>query len=154
VAARSLSSAMIFQEDSTALSNMNKNQQYRRADEPGENEAERNADATRRYLEAVAVANQQRKLVLQEVLSKPGAETLPLAEQEFYELCIEESDDAFRPGFVVKQTRAQWSEIDRQVMWEGPEWERCPTLKKAKEKCEEWRKALAAKGLTQSDMDY
>jgi hypothetical protein len=36
----SLSSAMIFQEDSIALSNMNKNQQYRRADEPGENEAE------------------------------------------------------------------------------------------------------------------
>ena len=94
--------------------------------------------------EAVTPANQQRKLVLQEVLSKPGAETLPLAEQEFYELCIEESDDVFRPGFVVKQTRAQWSEIDRQVMWEEPKWERWPTLKKAKEKCEEWKKALAS----------
>jgi hypothetical protein len=39
-------------------------------------------------------------------------------------------------------------------MWEEPEWERWPTLKKAKEKCEERRKALAAKGFTQSDMDY
>jgi hypothetical protein len=132
---------------------MNKNQQPRRGDEPCENEAERNADATRRFLEAVALANQQRKLVLQEVLSKPGAETLPLAEQEFFELCIEESDDIWRPGFVVKQTRAQWSEIDGQVMWEDPEWERWPTLKKAKEKCEEWRKALATKGFTQSDVE-
>ena len=101
----------------------------------------------------MAFANQQRKLVLQEVLSKPGAETLPLAEQEFYELCIEESDDVFRPGFIVKKTRAQWSEIDRQVMWEDPEWARWPTLKKAQERCEEWRKALAAKGFTQSLMD-
>src|SRR5665213_1008742 len=130
---------------------MKKNQQSRRGDEPGENEAERNAEATRRYLEAVALTNQQRKFVMQEVLSKPGAETLPLAEQEFYELCIEESDDVLRPGFVVKLTRAQWSEIDRQVMWESPEWERWPSLSKAKEKCEEWRKALAAKGFTQSD---
>jgi hypothetical protein len=92
--------------------------------------------------------------VLQEILSKPECESLPLAEQEFYELCIEESDDIWRPGFIVKQTRAQWSEIDRQVMWEEPEWERWPTLNKAKERCEEWRKALAAKGFTQSDLDF
>jgi hypothetical protein len=135
---------------------MKKNQQTRGEDIPGENTAERNAEATRRYFEAVAEAQaiRQQKLVIQEVLSKPGTDKAPLAEQEFYELCIEESDDAFRPGFVVKQTRAEWSEIDGQVMWEGPEWERWPTLNKAKEKCEEWRKALAAKGFTQSDMDF
>lgn len=135
---------------------MKKNEQSRRGDVPGESGAERNAEATRRYLEAVAVAqaHQQQILVSQEVLSKPGAETHSLAEQEFYELCIEESDDIWRPGFIVKQTRAQWSEIDGQVMWESPEWERWPTLKKAEKVCEEWRKALAAKGFTQSDMDY
>jgi hypothetical protein len=132
---------------------MEKNQQSRRGDVSGEKEAERNAEATRRYLEAVGLSNQQRKLVLEEVLSKPGAETLPLAEQEFYELCIEESDDIWRPGSVVKLTRAQWSEIDGQVMWEGLKEERWPTLQKAMEKCEEWKKTLAAKGFTQSDMD-
>jgi hypothetical protein len=121
---------------------------------PVENEAEPNAEVTRRYLEAVALSNQQRKLVLQEVLSKPGAESAPLTGQEFFELCIEESDDIWRPGFIVKQTRAQWSEIDRQVMWEEAEWERWPTLRKAKERCEEWRNALAAKGFTQSDLDF
>jgi hypothetical protein len=133
---------------------MGKSEQSRRGDEPGENEAERNTEATRRYLEAVAEANQQRKLVWQEILSKPGAEIEPLTEEEFYELCIEESEDAFGPGFIVKQTRAQWSEIDGQVMWEGPERERWLTLNKAKERCGERRKALAAKGFTQSDMDY
>jgi hypothetical protein len=132
---------------------MEKNQQSRRGDVPGDNEAEHNAEVTRRYLEAVSLANQQRKLVLQEVLSKPECESLPLAEQEFYELCIEESDDIWRPGFVVKQARAQWSEIDGQVMWEEPKWERWPTLEKAEERCEEWRKALATKGFTQSDLD-
>jgi hypothetical protein len=121
---------------------------------PGEGETERIADRARKYLEAVSLANQQRKLVLQEVLSKPGAGTLPLAEQEFFELCIEESVDIWRPGFVLKQTHAQWSEIDGQVMWEDPELERWPTLKTAKERCDRWRKALAAKGFSQSDMDF
>ena len=133
-----------------------KKSKSRGKDPLGENEAERNADSTRRYLEAVAEAQEirQRKLVFQEVLSKPGTDKAPLAQQEFYELCIEESDDVFRPGFVVKQTRAKGSEIDGQVMWEGSEWERWPTLNKAKERCEEWRTALAAKGFSQSDMDF
>lgn len=132
---------------------MEKNEKSRCGDEPGENKTERNADATRRYLEALAFANQQRKFVLQEVISKPGAESLPLAEQEFFEFCIEESDDIWRPGFVVKQTHAQWSEIDRQVMWDEPECELWPTLMKAEKVCEGWRKALAAKGFTLSDLE-
>jgi hypothetical protein len=79
---------------------MKKIQQPRRKDVTGENEAEHKAEGTRRYLEAVTLANQRRKLVLQELLSKPGAEILPLVVQEFFELCIEESDDVFRPAFV------------------------------------------------------
>src|ERR1035441_6729828 len=98
---------MIFPEDLSALCVMKKNQQSRSGYVAVENEAEHNAEATRRYLEAVALTNQERKLVLQEVLSKPGTETLPLAEQEFYELSIEESDNVFRPGFIVKKTHAQ-----------------------------------------------
>jgi hypothetical protein len=97
--------------------------------------------------------DEQRKLIMQEVLTKPGYEELPLSEQEFYELCIEESDDIWRPGFIVKQTHGQWIEIDRQVMWEEPERELWPILKKAKEKYEEWCQSLRAKGFTQSDME-
>jgi hypothetical protein len=92
--------------------------------------------------------------VFQEVLAKPCTDNAPLAEQEFFELCIEESDDVFKPGFVVKQTHAEWSQIDGQIMWEEPVWERWPTLKKAKEVCVEWRKVLAEKGFTLSDMDF
>lgn len=99
------------------------------------------------------MSNDQRKLVMQEVLSKPGYEELPRSEWEFYELCIEEADDIWRPGFIVKQTHAQWIEIDRQVMWEEPDWERWPTLKKAKDKYEERLQVLRSKGFTQSDMD-
>lgn len=105
-------------------------------------------------IETMTSANQRRKLVFQEVVSKPGGEILPLAEQEYYELCIEELDEVFQPGFIVKQTRALWSEKDQQVMWESPEWNCCSTLKKAKEKCDERRKALAEKGFTQFDMDF
>ena len=63
--------------------------------------------------------NEQRTLVMQEVLSKPDYENLPRSEWEFYELCIEESDDIGQLSFIVKQTHVQWIEIDRQVMWEG-----------------------------------
>ena len=132
---------------------MKKNQQSRCGDLSGRNEAERAAEAIRRYLKAAALANQQRSLVLHELLSMPGCETLPPAEQEFFELSIEESDDAFRPGFIVTLTHARWGEVEGQVMWEDPEMERWPTLNKAKERCEEWRKALAAKGFTRSDLD-
>ena len=133
---------------------MKKNKQSRLGYVRDEGGVKSNAEATRRYMEAASLANQQRNLVFQEVLSKPCAEAPLLAEQEFFELCVEESDDIWRPGYIVKQTHAQWSEIDRQVMWEEPEWERWPTLTKAKERCEEWRQNLAARGFTQSDMDF
>lgn len=100
------------------------------------------------------MSNGQRKLIMQEVLSKPGYEERPRSEWEFYELCIEESEDIWRPGFILKQTRAQWIEIDRQVMWEDPEWERWLTLKKAKDRYDGRLRALRAMGFTRSDMAY
>lgn len=92
-------------------------------------------------------------LAMQEILSRTGDAKAPLRDQEFYELRLEDSDDIWRPGFIVKQTRAQWSEIDQQIMWEEPEWERWPTLKKANEKYEARRQALIAKGFIHSNMD-
>lgn len=107
----------------------------------------------RKYLEPVTKLNDERGIVWQELLARPGSHILSLSEQEFYELSIEESEDVFRSGLIVKQSHAQWIEIDQQVMWEEPVWERWPTLKKAKERCEEWKRALAAKGFTVSNMD-
>ncbi len=84
---------------------MNQPSQYCCAfDEEG---MERNGKMTDRQLEAAASGIWYRSLELQEVLSKPGPESAPLADQELFELSIEKSEDVFRPGFVVKQSRAQ-----------------------------------------------
>jgi hypothetical protein len=133
---------------------MFKNNQSRREPAPREQSAHQNTQVMRKYMEAMAALRQQPRLVLQEVISRPQTENLPLEQQEFFELSIEESEDIWRPGFISKQTLIQWSEIDRDFMCENPVWERWPTLNKAKEICEEWRKALAAKGFTESDMDF
>jgi len=100
------------------------------------------------------MADAQRKLVMQEVLSKPGYEKFPHSEWEFFELSIEEIDASGRLRFAVKQTPARWIEIGRDVMWEDPEIEPFPTLESARERYEERREALAAKGFVHSDMDF
>lgn len=71
-------------------------------------------------------------IVHQEVLSRSRDEGNPLARQQFYELRIEELDDVWCPGFVVKQIRAAWDEVANQVKWAEPESERWPTLRKAR----------------------
>jgi hypothetical protein len=90
---------------------------------------------------------------MQEVLSKPGYEKLPLSERELYELRLDDSSDSWRPGFIVSEVYERWSEIDRQFMLVASESERWPTLEKAKERYEARREALRAKGFTQSDME-
>jgi hypothetical protein len=90
---------------------------------------------------------------MQEVLSKPGYENLPLLEQELYELRPDDSSDSWRPGFIVTEVYERWSEKDRQFMSVESESERWPTLEKAKERYEARREALRAKGFTQSDME-
>jgi hypothetical protein len=91
--------------------------------------------------------------MMQEVLAKPGYEDLPLSEQEFYEICLEETIDGLGGWFVVKQTRASWSEIDRGFMWDKAEREKWLTLEKAQECYRVRLQALRDDGFTQSDMD-
>jgi len=90
---------------------------------------------------------------MQEVLSRTVDPKVPLKGQEFYELRIDDSDDVWRPGFVVSEAHAQWSEIDQQIMWDETESERCPTYENAQERYEARRRALAEKGFIYSDMD-
>lgn len=90
---------------------------------------------------------------MQEVLSRNIDPKAPLSGQEFYELRIDDSDDVWRPGFVVVQAHAQWSEIDRQIMWDEPESEQCYTYAHAQKVYAARRQALAQKGFIYSDMD-
>jgi hypothetical protein len=63
--------------------------------------------------------------MMQEVLSKTDDPNVPLQEQEFYELRLDDLGFLFRPGlvnslgivarnrFIVRECHAAWSEIDR-----------------------------------------
>jgi hypothetical protein len=90
---------------------------------------------------------------MREVFSKTKDPKVPLCDQEFYELRLDDSDDIWKPGYFVKQAHAQWSEIDREIMWEGFDFEQCPTLEKAKERYAAWRLVLIEKGFIYSKMD-
>lgn len=92
-------------------------------------------------------------IVHQEVLSRSRGKGKPLACQEIYELRIDESEDIWRPGFLVKQIRAAWDEDAKEMKWAEPESERWPTLRKAQERCEARRDALRAQGFDYSDME-
>jgi hypothetical protein len=90
---------------------------------------------------------------MQEVLSKTVDPKAPLKGQEFYELRIDDSDDLWRPGSVVSEAHAQWSEIDQQIVWDEAEHERCYTYAHAEKRYAARRQALAEKGFIYSDMD-
>jgi hypothetical protein len=90
---------------------------------------------------------------MQELLSKTDDPQKPLSEREFYQLRLEDSDDIWRPGFIVKQAHAQWSEIDRDILWDDFESERLSTLEEVKGRYEARKLALVEKGFIYSDME-
>ncbi|MFP5234330.1 MAG: hypothetical protein ACLGSD_00385 [Acidobacteriota bacterium] len=90
---------------------------------------------------------------MQEVLSKTVDPKAPLEGQEFYELRIDDSDDIWRPGFIVVEAHAAWSVADKQIVWDESEFERCETYAQAKDRYEARRRALTQKGFIYSDMD-
>lgn len=92
-------------------------------------------------------------LIMQELLSKTDDPQKPLSEREFYQLRLEDSDDIWRPGFIVKQAHAQWSEIDRDILWDDFESERLSTLEEVKGRYEARKLALVEKGFIYSDME-
>ena len=49
-----------------------------------------------KVIQPVQESNEERHCLMQEILAKPGDENLPFSEHEFYELCIEDSDDIWR----------------------------------------------------------
>ncbi|HEY1649445.1 MAG TPA: hypothetical protein VGF96_15795 [Terracidiphilus sp.] len=90
---------------------------------------------------------------MQEVLAKPGNQDLPLSEQEFYELRIDDSTDPEQPGFVVMQSRATWSEADKGMVWDEIEREHWIMYQAAKNRYAARRQVLMERGFTESDMD-
>jgi len=91
---------------------------------------------------------------MQEVFSTTDGPGIPMRDQEFYELQLSDSDDTERPGHVVMQSRATWSEPDGHMMWDEIEVERFSVLEVAKERYAVRRAKLANKGFVLSDMDF
>lgn len=90
---------------------------------------------------------------MQELFSKAANAGLSPKEQRFYELRIDDSNDIWRPGYIVLEALATWSEEDGQFMWGEIETERLPTLEAAKILYNARRQALVEKGFILSDMD-
>jgi hypothetical protein len=94
------------------------------------------------------------RLVLQEVLSRPGETKKPTSQQEFYELRINDWTDSFQPGYAVTEWRISWSEADKHFMWGDEQTEHWPTLDSAKNRYEARLRALNGKGFVHSDMEF
>jgi hypothetical protein len=90
---------------------------------------------------------------MQEVLSKTDDPEAPLRGQEFYELSLLDETNNLRTRYCVRQARAEWSDIDGQVMWDQEEIEHIWILDEAKRRYAERRLALTEKGFIYSDMD-
>jgi hypothetical protein len=91
--------------------------------------------------------------MMQEVFSKTNDPKAPLEGREFYELSLLDEANDLGTRHVVRQWHAEWSEIDRRIMWDQEEVERFWILAEAKQRYAERRVALAKKGFIYSDMD-
>jgi len=91
--------------------------------------------------------------MMDEILSKTIDPKTPLQELEYYELSLLDEANDLGTRHVVKQWHGAWSEIDRQIMWDGEQVEYFWILAQAKERYEERRRALVDKGFIYSDMD-
>ena len=102
---------------------------------------------------------------MREVFSKTTDANVPLQQQEFFELRLDDLGTPFRPQFIdsmgavarhrflVVEAHAAWSEIDRNIMWDGFEHDECSTLEEAQQRYEERRGAIVGMGFIYSDMD-
>ena len=102
---------------------------------------------------------------MQEIFSKTADPNVPLQEQECFELRLDDLGIPFRPQFIgsmgaivrhrfiVREAHAAWSEIDRNVMWDGFEHDECSNLHDAELRYEIRRDAIVDKGFIYSDME-
>jgi hypothetical protein len=102
---------------------------------------------------------------MREVLSKTTDPNVPLTEQEYYELRLDDLGFPFRPQFIdiigavarhrflVRKAHAAWSKNNRNVMWDGVEHDECSTLEEAEVRYAIRRDVIVDKGFIYSDME-
>ena len=90
---------------------------------------------------------------MQELLSRTDDPETPLCSQEFYELSLFDEANKLGTRYCVRQAHAEWSDIDRQIMFDGEEVDYFWILAEAKQRYAERKLSLATKGFIHSDMD-
>jgi len=90
---------------------------------------------------------------MQEILSNTVDPEVPLRELEFFELSLLDTTNELRTRYCVRQSHAQWSDVDGQVMWDQEEVDHFWIFAEAKNRYAERRLALAERGFIYSDMD-
>jgi hypothetical protein len=94
---------------------------------------------------------------MQEVFSKTADPNVPLQEQECFELRLNDLiyglGAVVRHRFLVREAHAAWSEIDRNVIWDGYEHDECSNLHDAELRYAIRRDAIVDKGFINSDME-
>jgi hypothetical protein len=91
---------------------------------------------------------------MQEILSKTIDPDAPLQGQEFYELRLLVEPNELGTRHCVRQTHAQWSDRNWDVIWESEEVDYFWILDEAKKRYAERKSALAKMGFIYSDMDW
>ena len=90
---------------------------------------------------------------MQEVLSRTADGRTPPQGREFYELSLLNTRNHKGGPYSVRQTHAQWSEIDRQIMWDEVEIDHFGHPEEARKRYTERRSALTKMGFVCSEGD-
>jgi hypothetical protein len=91
---------------------------------------------------------------MQEILSRTNDPNTPLQGEEFYELRLFEEVNQLGTRHCVRQTHAQWSDLNHDVVWKGEEVDYFWILDEAKKRYAERKSALAKMGFIYSDIDW
>ena len=90
---------------------------------------------------------------MQEIFSKTVDPNVPLQGQEFYEMRLFEEDNPLGTRHCVRQTHAQWSDLNQDIVCEGEEVDYFWILDEAEKRYAERRRALFEEGFIYSNMD-
>lgn len=92
-------------------------------------------------------------MIMNELFWKTNGPDLPLAEQEYYELALEEPPNLWGTVYVVRRTHYEWDEAQGQMIPSDHIIDRIKTLEESKARYEAHRQILADLRFTHSDMD-
>ena len=89
-----------------------------------------------------------------ETLARPLELNASAAQQEIYELRIDQWDEIRGRGYFVRTSLASWSEIDRRVMWTEESVVSRRSYKEARQFYEHKRAEIVSRGFTFSDLEW